>query len=165
MKPADSTGSRLFGRELHNAPAAPSTFGTISSDRGKGALQFTRLRATTSPVSSIWRRPWPASGWGCSRRSRRASPGPPSCSTRQRRRLPNIIQTLTLSTMNGLKGRLTYQFGGEPAGPAGPTQGPRPSVRQRSTVRIYEVNNDECSNDRYHDQRSRNLLFWSVLFL
>jgi hypothetical protein len=43
MKPADSTGSRLFGRELNNAPAAPSTFGTISSDRGKGALQFTRL--------------------------------------------------------------------------------------------------------------------------
>jgi hypothetical protein len=29
MKPADSTGGRLFGRELNNAPAGPSTFGTI----------------------------------------------------------------------------------------------------------------------------------------
>jgi hypothetical protein len=35
MKPADSISNRLFGRELNNAPSAPGTFGTISSDRGK----------------------------------------------------------------------------------------------------------------------------------
>ena len=33
---------------------------------------------------------WPASGWSCSRRLRRASPGLPSCSTRQLRHMPNI---------------------------------------------------------------------------
>jgi hypothetical protein len=48
VKPADSTSNRLFGRELNNAPAAPSTFGTISSDRGKGTLQFTRLAGSGS---------------------------------------------------------------------------------------------------------------------
>jgi hypothetical protein len=67
--------------------------------------------------------------------------------------------------MNGLKGRLTYQFGDEPAGLAGPTHAPQPSVKQRSTARISGVNNDECSNDRYRDQRFGDLLFWSVLFL
>jgi hypothetical protein len=49
MKPADSTGGRLFGCKLNNAPAAPSTFGTISSDRGKGALQFTRIADHNPP--------------------------------------------------------------------------------------------------------------------
>ena len=36
-----------------------------------------RGRAATSPVSSISSQPWPASGWSCSRRSRRASLGSP----------------------------------------------------------------------------------------
>ena len=49
-----------------------------------------RGRAATSPVSPIWSRRWPASGWSCSRRLRRASTGSPSCSTRQRRHMPNI---------------------------------------------------------------------------
>ena len=34
-----------------------------------------RGRAATSPVSPILSRRWPASGWSCSRRLRRASPG------------------------------------------------------------------------------------------
>ena len=49
MKRADSISNRLFGRELNNAPAAPSTFRTISSDRSKGALQFTRLADHNPP--------------------------------------------------------------------------------------------------------------------
>jgi len=52
----------LFSRSLPTPSAAASS-------------QASRRRAATSPVLSIWRRPWPASGWGCSRRSRRASPG------------------------------------------------------------------------------------------
>ena len=49
-----------------------------------------RGRAATSLVSPISSRRWPASGWSCSRRLRRASTGSPSCSTRQRRPMPNI---------------------------------------------------------------------------
>jgi hypothetical protein len=41
-----------------------------------------RGRAATSPVSPIFNRRSRANGWSCSRRSRRASPGSPSCSTR-----------------------------------------------------------------------------------
>jgi hypothetical protein len=49
MKRADSISNRLFGRELNNAPAAPSTFRTISSDRSKGALQSTRIADHNPP--------------------------------------------------------------------------------------------------------------------
>ena len=49
-----------------------------------------RGRAATSPVSPILSRRCPASGWSCSRRLRRASPGSPSFSTPQRRPMPSI---------------------------------------------------------------------------
>ena len=49
-----------------------------------------RGQAATSPVSPLWSQRLPASGWSCSRRLRRASTGSPSCSTRQRRHMPNI---------------------------------------------------------------------------
>ena len=40
----------------------------------------------------MWNPRWPASGWSCSRRSRRASPGSPFLfSPRQRRPMPNTI--------------------------------------------------------------------------
>jgi putative ABC transport system substrate-binding protein len=44
-----------------------------------------RARAATPPVSPLWSRRFPASGWSCSRRSRRTSSEPASCSIQQRR--------------------------------------------------------------------------------
>ena len=49
-----------------------------------------RDRAATSPDSPLSSQHWPASGWSCSRRSRRTSPELPSCLTQKRRRLPKI---------------------------------------------------------------------------
>ena len=69
--------SRSFSRPLPIRSAA------VSSRAFRG-------RAATSPVSLRWSRRWPASGWSCSRRLRRASPGSLSCSIRQRRRISNI---------------------------------------------------------------------------
>ena len=70
---------------LQQTRTIPIIFANVSDPVGSGFVASFRGRAATSPVSSIWSRRWPASGWSCSRRLRRASPGSPSCSTRQRR--------------------------------------------------------------------------------
>jgi putative ABC transport system substrate-binding protein len=59
---------------LQQTRSIPIIFATGSDPVGSGFVASFARRAATSPVSSIWRRPWPASGWGYSRRSHRASP-------------------------------------------------------------------------------------------
>ena len=44
------------------------------------SLRDSTNRAGTSPASPTWKPRWEASGLSCSRRSRRGSSGPPSCS-------------------------------------------------------------------------------------
>ena len=69
---------------------SPSFSRTLPIRSAAASSRALRGQAATSPVSSILSRRWPASGWSCSRRLRRASPGSPSCSTRQRRHYAEI---------------------------------------------------------------------------
>jgi ABC-type uncharacterized transport system substrate-binding protein len=68
----------------------PIVFVVVSDPVGSGFLASFASREATSLVSPISSRRWPASGWSCSRRLRRALPGPPCCSTRQLRPMWNI---------------------------------------------------------------------------
>src|SRR6516162_3348814 len=88
----------LFFRQAHpllrrccnrRAPS-PSFSRSLPIRLAAASSRACRGRAATSPVSPFWRAPWAASGWSCSRRSRRASTGSPACTIRQRRHLPNI---------------------------------------------------------------------------
>ena len=74
---------------LQQTHTIPIVFAMVADPVGS-VSRACRGRAATSPVSPLTRACWAASGWSCSRRSRRVSPESRSCSTRQRRRLPNI---------------------------------------------------------------------------
>ena len=57
----------------------------IADPIGSGFVaSFPRPGGNVTGFTLCSSRRWPASGWSCSRRLRRASPGSPSCSTRQR---------------------------------------------------------------------------------
>ncbi len=70
--------------------------GRCRSGRQRPGREFFRSRAATSPVSPLWSRRCLASGWSCSRRLRRASTGPPFCSTRQWRHMPPSGGTVSI---------------------------------------------------------------------
>jgi ABC-type uncharacterized transport system substrate-binding protein len=58
---------------LRETRALPIVFANVSQIRSEAALlQTSHDRVGTSPDSLVSRPPWPASGWNCSRRSRRA---------------------------------------------------------------------------------------------
>jgi putative ABC transport system substrate-binding protein len=74
---------------LQQTRTIPIIFAIVSDPVGSGFVaSFPRPGGNVSP---IWSRRWPASGWSCSRRLRRALTGSPSCSTRQRRHISNIF--------------------------------------------------------------------------
>ena len=75
---------------LQQTRTIPIIFANVADPVGSGFVaSFPRPGGNVTGFIFSSRR-WPASGWSCSRRSRRASPGSPSCSTRQRRHMPNI---------------------------------------------------------------------------
>jgi hypothetical protein len=57
---------------------SPSFSGVFPIRSAAASSRAFRGRAATLPDSSLWSRRWPASGWSCSRRLRRASTGSPS---------------------------------------------------------------------------------------
>src|SRR5215470_11698662 len=69
----------------------PIVFANVVDPVGSGFVAGLPRPGSNVSVSLLWNRRWPASGWSCSRRLPRGSGGSPSCSTRQRRHLPNII--------------------------------------------------------------------------
>jgi ABC transporter substrate binding protein len=78
---------------LQHTRTIPIIFANIADPVGSGFVASFPRPAATPPDSSCSSRRWPASGWSCSRRLRRASTGSPSCSTRQRRHILNITRT------------------------------------------------------------------------
>jgi putative ABC transport system substrate-binding protein len=50
---------------MQQTRSIPIIFATGSDPVAAVSSRASRGRAATSPASSIWRRPWPASGWGC----------------------------------------------------------------------------------------------------
>jgi hypothetical protein len=60
---------------LHQTRTVPIIFANVGDPVGSGLSRACRGRAATSPASLLWRARWPASGWSCSKRLRRASPG------------------------------------------------------------------------------------------
>ena len=67
---------------LHQTRTIPIIFAIVADPVGSGFVaSFPRPGGNVTGFTDISRRSR-ASGWSCSRRSRRASPGSPSCSTR-----------------------------------------------------------------------------------
>src|SRR6516165_5223656 len=85
-----STNTPATAALLRQTRTIPIVFVQVTDPVGSGSWRAFRARAAMSPVSSRWRRRWPASGWRCSRRLRRRLNGPPSYSIRQRRHISNI---------------------------------------------------------------------------
>jgi ABC-type uncharacterized transport system substrate-binding protein len=78
---------------LQQTRTIPIVF-AIAAGSAAASSRASRGREATSRVLPLSRVRWVASGWSCSRRSRLASTGSPSCSTRQRRHMPNTLKPL-----------------------------------------------------------------------
>jgi ABC-type uncharacterized transport system substrate-binding protein len=75
---------------LEQTLTIPIVFAILPTRSAAASSRASRGLVATSPVSSLRNRRWRASGWNCSRRLRRASPGSRCCSTRHRRHMPNV---------------------------------------------------------------------------
>src|SRR3954466_7634282 len=75
---------------LQQSRTVPIIFANVADPVGSGFVASLARPGAASPDSSCPSRRWRASGWSCSRRSRRASNVPLSCSILQPRPLPNI---------------------------------------------------------------------------
>jgi putative ABC transport system substrate-binding protein len=60
---------------LQQTRTIPIIFATVSDPVGSASSRAFRGQMETSPASPVLSRRWPASGWSCSRRLRRASAG------------------------------------------------------------------------------------------
>jgi putative ABC transport system substrate-binding protein len=107
VKPSDAGSMQRFAKELvtlepevilsHTTPTTaallqqthtiPIVFALVSDPRSSRA---SRDLVATSPVSTFRSLRRLVSGWNCSRRLRRASPGSRCCSTQHRRHMPNF---------------------------------------------------------------------------
>ena len=109
--PADAESMQRFAKELvalqpdlilsHNTPTTaallqqtrtiPIIFAIVADPVGSGFVaSFPRPGGNVTGFTTYRSRRWPASGWNCSRRLRRALPGSRCCSTRQRRHMPKF---------------------------------------------------------------------------
>ena len=75
---------------LQQARTIPIIFANMPIRLAAASSRAFHGRAATRPDLSCMSRQWPASGWSCSERLRRASTGLPSCSTLQRQHILNI---------------------------------------------------------------------------